>query len=154
VRIHHIALRTADLSRLEAFYAGVLGLPVVRRAPGRIWLLASEDVGDPKDNAAPSEGVARPRERDAGGPKKRDVGGPKERGTLVMLEQKDEGEPQVPANYKEFLAFSIAPSKRAAWKRALETANVAIEAETEFTLYFRDPDGRRVGLSHYVLDCS
>ena len=120
MRIHHVALRTGDLPRLEAFYAGVLGLPVVRRAPGRVWLAATDDASA--------------------------------LGALLMLEQREQGEPEVPVNYKEFLAFAIAASDRAARREALERANVAIEAETDFTLYFRDPDGRRVGLSHYVLD--
>lgn len=114
MRIHHVALRTAALERLEAFYCGVLGLRVVRRAPGRVWLDAA--------------------------------------GALVMLEQKEQGEPGIPVNCKEFLAFAIAPSERAARRAALEAAAIPVEAETEFTLYFRDPDGRRVGLSHYVLD--
>ncbi|MGK0362643.1 MAG: hypothetical protein ACI9U2_004964 [Bradymonadia bacterium] len=29
---------------------------------------------------------------------------------------------------------------------------VAIESETEHTTYFRDPDGRRVGVSNYTFD--
>ena len=29
--LHHLAVVTADLARSEAFYAGVLGLPVIRR---------------------------------------------------------------------------------------------------------------------------
>ena len=33
----------------------------------------------------------------------------------------------------------------------LARAGVAVEAATEFTLYVRDPDGRRVGLSSYPL---
>lgn len=113
MRIHHIALRTADLPRLEAFYAGVLGLCVLSRAPGRVWLRVE--------------------------------------GSVLMLETKDKSEPEVPVNCKEFVAFAIDASERPARKRALDAAHVAIEAETEHTLYFRDPDGRRVGLSHYVL---
>jgi hypothetical protein len=27
--------------------------------------------------------------------------------------------------------------------------DVVVEHETDFTLYFRDPDGRRVAVSHY-----
>ena len=48
-------------------------------------------------------------------------------GTLLMLEQADADR----------------------WRRALAAAGVLIEDETGFTFYFRDPDGRRVALSHY-----
>src|SRR5689334_21021192 len=49
--VHHLAVVVRDLARAEAFYGGVLGLPVVRRhddAAGRpraVWLaLAPEDA--------------------------------------------------------------------------------------------------------------
>jgi hypothetical protein len=35
---------------------------------------------------------------------------------------------------------------------ALSNAGIAIEAETPHTIYFRDPDGRRVALSDYPFD--
>ena len=38
---------------------------------------------------------------------------------------------------------------RAGAEARLASSGIAIEARTEFTLYFRDPDGRRIGLSHY-----
>ncbi len=102
-------MRTADLPRLERFYAGTLGLKVLRRdeARGSVWL-------------------------DAGG-------------AVLMLERAAAGEPGVPPDSKELLAFALDDaSSRAAWK-----SRVAVEAETEHTLYFRDPDGRRVALSSY-----
>src|SRR5262245_59074331 len=42
--VHHIAVKVRDLGRSEAFYAGVLGLPVLRRHdddegnPRSVWL--------------------------------------------------------------------------------------------------------------------
>jgi catechol 2,3-dioxygenase-like lactoylglutathione lyase family enzyme len=69
-------------------------------------------------------------------------------GALVMLEQRDEGEPPVAAS-KELVAFAIGPDTRALVLERLAAAGVAIEATTEFTLYVRDPDGRRIGLSSY-----
>ncbi len=69
-------------------------------------------------------------------------------GTLVMLEQRDEGEAPVAAS-KELVAFAVAPDTRAIATGRLAAAGVAIEAATEFTLYVRDPDGRRIGLSSY-----
>jgi catechol 2,3-dioxygenase-like lactoylglutathione lyase family enzyme len=111
VRIHHIALRTRDVARLERFYVEVLGLPIMRRdaARGSVWLAASEFV--------------------------------------LMLERAQEGEPAVPAGSMELLALSVASLD--GWRGRLADAGVAIEGETAHTLYFRDPDGRRLGVSDY-----
>ena len=39
MRVHHLAVVVADLGRAEAFYGGLLGLPVIRRQEGRsVWL--------------------------------------------------------------------------------------------------------------------
>ena len=112
MRVHHIALRTHDLPRLERFYGEVVGLALSRPADARsVWF-------------------------DAGG-------------TLVMLETADAHEPTPPAGTRELLAFAIEPGERAAMEARLASAGVFIEARTDFTLYFRDPDGRRVGLSSY-----
>ena len=112
VRIHHLALRTSDVRRLEAFYRDVAGLAVTSRpSEQRVWLSANE--------------------------------------TIVMLEQREAAEPDVPAGSMELVAFAIEPGERAAFVERLRNAGVALEGETAFTLYFRDPDGRRVGVSHY-----
>jgi catechol 2,3-dioxygenase-like lactoylglutathione lyase family enzyme len=115
MRIHHIALRTTDTARLERFYAGVLGLRIVRRddARGSVWLAAGEAVIM--------------LERAAGG-----GGGA------------DDGEPGIPAGTKELLAFAV--DDLAPWRNRVD-----VEARTEHTLYFRDPDGRRVAVSAYRL---
>jgi catechol 2,3-dioxygenase-like lactoylglutathione lyase family enzyme len=108
MRIHHVALRTADLARLERFYAGALGLRVVRRddARGTVWLDAA--------------------------------------GAVLMLERAAPGEPSIPAGTKDLIAFEV--DDKEAWR-----ARVTVEAETAHTLYFRDPDGRRVAVSTYPL---
>lgn len=112
MRLHHLALRAADLPALARFYVDVLGLPVVRRMEARsIWL-------------------------DAGG-------------CIVMLEQREEGEPAPDAGSKELVAFAIDKGARASILERLTRAGVTVEASTEFTLYVRDPEGRRVGLSSY-----
>lgn len=38
VELHHLALRVADCERSTAFYAGVLGLPELRRSERGVWL--------------------------------------------------------------------------------------------------------------------
>jgi glyoxylase I family protein len=70
-------------------------------------------------------------------------------GSIVMLELRDEGEPPHPTASKELVAFTIAPDARALVEERLGHAGVTVEASTEFTLYVRDPDGRRIGLSSY-----
>lgn len=109
--IHHIAMRTPDLDRLERFYADVIGLPVVRRdvARGSVWL---------------ATGAA-----------------------LLMLERARPDEPPVPLRSEELVAFAV--NETASWRTRLAEAGVRIEAETRYTLYFRDPDGRRIGVSAF-----
>jgi hypothetical protein len=47
------------------------------------------------------------------------------------------------------IALRIERAAREAWERRLAAAGVAVEARTAFTLYVRDPEGNRVGLSHF-----
>lgn len=44
MRIHHLALRTAQLQPLLDFYAGVLGLAVRTRDDRRVWLTVGDAV--------------------------------------------------------------------------------------------------------------
>src|SRR5579859_36626 len=112
MRIHHIALRTPDVARLEAFYAGVVGLTVrVRPSERATWLDAA--------------------------------------GAVVMIEQAESGEPKVPGGTMDLVAFAMAGAEKEALVERLTQAGVAVESKTTFTLYFRDPDGRRVGVSDY-----
>lgn len=112
MRIHHVALRTVDLARLERFYVGLLGLAVLRRNEERsTWL-------------------------DAGG-------------TIVMLERSDGQEPAIPIGTKELVAFAVEAHEGNTLRGRLEAAGVVVEDETRFTVYVRDPDGRRIGLSSY-----
>jgi catechol-2,3-dioxygenase len=112
MQLHHVALRTGDVIRLEGFYAGVLGLRVRARHDGRsVWLEAG--------------------------------------GAVLMIELAGEREPQVPEGSMELVAFAVDAREREEWRQRLARAGVGIEGETAQTLYFRDPDGRRVGLSSY-----
>ena len=112
MRIHHLALRTADLSRLERFYADVLGLDVLRRDGERsVWL-------------------------DAGG-------------TIVMLERRSDGEPAIAPASLELTCFAIEAGEHRAIVDRLEAAGVPVEGRTAYSVYFRDPDGRRVGVSAF-----
>jgi glyoxylase I family protein len=69
--------------------------------------------------------------------------------TILMLERAEPHEPEVPRGAMDFVAFDVEKSARVGYLARLAEAGVPIEQQSEFTLYFRDPDGRRVGLSHY-----
>lgn len=70
-------------------------------------------------------------------------------GTIVMLELRGPDEPAIDAASKEMVAFAVDPVARALYTDRLARAGVSVEASTDFTLYVRDPDGRRIGLSSY-----
>jgi len=118
-RLHHLALGTADVERLAAFYREQLELQEVQRhhhesgALRSVWL----DLG----------------------------------GSWLMIEQCDE-----PGSWVDergaglfLLALRVAPAQLAALTERLRAHGHPIEARTEYTAYLRDPDGNRVGLSHY-----
>ncbi|MCC6552642.1 MAG: VOC family protein [Polyangiaceae bacterium] len=125
--VHHLAVVVRDLDRAEAFYGGVLGLPVLRRwsdeagAPRSVWLglgggafLAVERAGAPEPRT-PAEAPVR---ADA-------------------------------APGWHCVALAIVREARAAWRARLEAAGVRIERESPYSLYARDPEGNLVALSHF-----
>lgn len=114
MRIHHLALRTAQLQPLFDFYAGVLGLEVRAQDERRVWLVAGD--------------------------------------ALLMLEKRNDDEPGVAIGTRELLAFAVTEAERESWVTRLAAAGIALEDRTAHTLYFRDPDGRRVGVSSYPFD--
>ena len=124
MRIHHLAVVTADLARAEAFYAGILGLPVLRRwidaagAARSVWL----ELGD---------SFLAVERASAGGPTRADA-----------------------APGWHCVALGIAAVERDAWRARLAAAGSPVERETPFTIYVRDPDGNVVGLSHWPDPCA
>ncbi|WP_434046597.1 MULTISPECIES: VOC family protein [Sorangium] len=118
--VHHLAVVVRDLGRAEAFYAGVLGLPVVRRwadeagAPRSVWLELGGGAFLAVERAA------------ADGPTRAD---------------------EAPGWH--CVALGIAPAEREAWRCRLAARGVAIERESAYSMYARDPEGNLVALSHY-----
>lgn len=110
MRLHHLALRTADPTALARWYAGLFGLAVLREQPGySVWLR----LGD----------------------------------AALMVERAASGEPPVPPGSMEFFALRVTAAERDAFVARCAASGVAVEHRTEFTVYVRDPDGRRVGVS-------
>jgi len=50
------------------------------------------------------------------------------------------------------LALRIAPEERRTWEDRLEAAGVLVVHRTRWTIYFHDPEGNRIGLSHHPHD--
>ncbi len=69
-------------------------------------------------------------------------------GAVLMLERSLRGAgPQAGSGHVCVLGVS----DLAAWEARLRAAGVALDDRTQHTLYVRDPDGHRVGLSDYFL---
>jgi len=119
---HHLAIQCADLERCERFYREVLGLTVLRRWPGQGGLDRSVWLGL-------GEGAFLALERAGAPPEERAWSDP--RAGLHLM------------------ALRIAASARADWEGRLAEAGVEVVHRTSWTLYLRDPEGNRIGLSHH-----
>jgi catechol 2,3-dioxygenase-like lactoylglutathione lyase family enzyme len=119
--VHHLAVLVRDLDRAEAFYAGVLGLPVERRwadeagAPRSVWLTLGG-------------GAFLAVERAGAGPSSPPL-------------------PDRPGWH--CVALAIDRDERERWRARLAEAGFPVERESPFTLYVRDPEGNLVALSHH-----
>jgi catechol 2,3-dioxygenase-like lactoylglutathione lyase family enzyme len=118
---HHLAVSCRDLARCERFYREVLGLPELRRWP-------AEGGGDRSVWLGVGDG-------------------------FLALERA-EREPD-PGPWRDgrpglhLVALRIPREEREAWEHRLASRGVAVAHRTRFTIYLRDPEGNRIGLSHY-----
>jgi glyoxylase I family protein len=125
---HHVAIQCADLGRCERFYSEVLGLAVLRRWPregetgDRSVWLAVDDDG------AGFLALERAEEEPAARPWR-------------------DGLPGL-----HLVALRIPASERATWEERLRAAGVEVVHRTRWTIYFHDPEGNRIGLTHYPQD--
>ena len=121
---HHQALQVVDLPAMERFYRGLFELPVLKRWPdgagGERSIWLGLDGGFLALEQAPEE-LLRP--------------------------------PSVPYLAREIgfyvLALRIPVSERGAWEARLTKAGIAVERRTAFSLFFRDPEGNRLAVSHH-----
>jgi catechol 2,3-dioxygenase-like lactoylglutathione lyase family enzyme len=119
--MHHVALRVLDLPRAEAFYTGLLGLTVLRRWPSL------------EGNGERSVWL--------------DLG----QGAFLALERANSqgtGKAEDAAGI-HLLALRITPADRLLLQKRLEAAGFFLYHQTEYTFYVQDPEGNRVGLSHW-----
>jgi catechol 2,3-dioxygenase-like lactoylglutathione lyase family enzyme len=123
--VHHVAIQCADLHRCEAFYRQVLGLEELRRWP-----------------------------RPEGGDRSvwLSLGG----GAFLALERAEEPPAALPWRDGRpglhLLALRIGAGERAAWEARFAEAGVEVVHRTRWSIYVRDPEGNRIGLSHHPED--
>jgi glyoxylase I family protein len=121
--LHHLAIATPDPDRLAAFYQDVLGLELHSR---------HEDAHGTRAIWLELSGPA-----------------------LLMLERSESRAAAAQGAFVEkrpgfhLLALAISAGARSEWRTRLEHSGVAIVDESLHTIYFRDPDGNRLGLSHH-----
>jgi catechol 2,3-dioxygenase-like lactoylglutathione lyase family enzyme len=122
---HHLAVQCADLERCERFYREVLGLTVVRR-----WPQDGEVGVDRSVWLSLGEGEG-----------------------FLALERAERAERPRPWRDGKaglhLLALRIEPCERAGWEARLSAAGVLVVHRTRWTIYFLDPEGNRIGLSHH-----
>lgn len=124
--LHHLAIQVSDLAACERFYREVLGLRLLRRWP------RTDGAGDRSVWLAAGEGDLAP---------------------FLALERCD-GAPEAPAwgdgaPGLHLVALRIPRAERERWEARLAGAGVEIVHRSRWTLYFRDPEGNRIGLSHH-----
>ena len=128
--VHHLAIAVRDLPATAAFYEAVLGLPVLRRWP------ATQGAVERAGSVPGSEKEFRSVWMDLGG------------GAFLALERTAAGpaarDDQTPGF--QMVALRIA---RAEWEARFAAAGVPVVHRTAYTIYVRDPEGNRVGLSHW-----
>ena len=118
---HHLAIQVRDLQGCERFYREVLGLPVLRRWP--------DASGGDRSVWLGVEGGCLALERAGAEPEAR----PFRDGRAGL----------------HLLALRIPAAERVAWEARLAAHGVAVAHRTRWTLYLRDPEGNRIGLSHH-----
>ncbi len=158
---HHLAIQVRDLARAERFYAGVLGLTVVRRWPwpaeeqGRtgeraLWLALDPPRSSPPPGSAPAHASGAP-----GTLPDALADAPLPAGFLA-LEACDGDVSAQPfkdaAPGLHLLALRIAASERTSWEEVLTAHGVPVVHRSRWTLYVEDPEGNRIGLSHHPDD--
>lgn len=123
--VHHVAIAVRDLEAVVAFYTGVLGLPIVRR-----WPVAGAEKRDRSVWLDLGSGAFLALERAAD------------------VEVAGEGATS-PAYGYLMIALRITAPARADWEARLAAAGVTVVHRTDYTLYVADPEGNRIGLSHW-----
>ncbi len=125
---HHLALLVFDIPRAQTFYADVLGLPVLKKwlrddqSLRSVWM----DLGHGRFLALEQ---AESEDSSSSIP------------TIQPFQQKDSG--------WHLFALTIEVKDREIWKDHFRRNEIPIVHESAYTIYIQDPEGNRLGLSHY-----
>ena len=119
--LHHVALRCASLERSVGFYREVLGLEVLRRWPGAGGTDRSVWLSTGKGFLA------------------------LERASAPGI---DGAFDEAPGGW-QVVALEIPRAEREAWEARLARAGVPVARRSPFSIFFQDPEGNRVALSHW-----
>jgi catechol 2,3-dioxygenase-like lactoylglutathione lyase family enzyme len=117
--LHHLALGSADVERLAAFYRDVVGLSELARHNDGAGALRSIWLG---------------------------LGGPI---LMIERTDRQPRRVEGIDSGPFLFAFAVSPSERRRLEVALEAIGQRIEGRTAFTSYSRDIDGNRIAFSHY-----
>ncbi len=126
MHLHHLAIQVRDLESMVRWYRDMLELPVLREwhddsgALRSVWLRLSGEAFLALERCARRDGAE------------------------SEGEQSGNGEPGY-----HLAAFRITPADRSRWEQRLGERGVKVEHRTRWTIYFRDPEGNRIGLSHH-----
>ena len=69
--------------------------------------------------------------------------------TILMLEQQEINK-RSGIGY-HLLAFDVSGEEKDGWEKKLISSGINIYKGSDYTIYFQDPDGNRIGLSNYRL---
>lgn len=122
--LHHVALGTRGVAELARFYCRLLGVSELRqkRDPAGALRAIWLDLA----------------------------------GVILMLERAEPAAERAPVHGVGLgpflLAFRADQQGRRAFEARAAELGAAVESRTDFTSYFRDPDGNRIAVSEYELD--
>ena len=122
--LHHLAIQVQDLPRMEAFYRDLFELPVRARWP--------DGQGGERAVWLGLDGGFLALEKVPPGAERARAGGWND-----------------PRPGYFVLALGIDVGARQAWVSRLGAAGLAIERRTAYSLFFRDPEGNRLAVSHH-----
>ena len=121
--VHHLALGVHDLDAQSDFYSRILGLQLVQ------W--HHDEAGERRSAwLALGEGAFLALEKVGRAPRLEEAWHDDAPGYFL-------------------LALRIDVNERERWEARLREHGIAIHHRTQWTLYFRDPEGNRVALSHH-----
>lgn len=118
--LHHIALAVKSFDQMIPFYTQVLGLTEIKRHFNSNGSLRS--VWFDLD------------------------------GVILMLEDQPEPSshnPNQSLSGWQLVALSIKPQEREVWIQKLKENQIKIEKQSDYSIYFWDPEGNRLAFSHY-----